>query len=188
MRQKLWFLFVTLFCFSPFHFKHSFLLFRSSGEQSSWRRIFIRFYKAWGLGKGGFSTSLAVLKAGFSALPLCEKSIPLLSRSLARGLGKRASNSHLYYSCRNGRWEWASSFMWHIWNAFHQISQGPIKPVSPSLSLSQGGATATEPVKELPPPCLQLNISQFLSHPLSHCSHFCRQEINLITNVTLRSL
>jgi len=105
-------------------------------------------YKAEGSGEGG--SLLAAVKADFSTLPFCEKSVPLLSRSLAWGLGKQGSNSHLYYSFRNGKWKWVSSFMWQIWNAFHQISQGRTQPVSPSLSLSEGGATATKPVKELP--------------------------------------
>lgn len=149
MKQKWWFLFAILFWFSVY-FKHSFLLFRLSGGKKNRKRILIKFYKTEGLGEGGSSTSLAAFKAGFSALPLCEKSVPLLSRSLAWSLEKTGSNSHLYYSFRNGRWEWVSSFMWQIWNAFHQVSQALIQPVSPSLSLSQGGASATKPVKELP--------------------------------------
>lgn len=89
-------------------------------------------------------------KQGSLLLPLCEKSVPLLNRSLAQGMGKAGSNSHFYYSFRNGRQEWVSSFMWQIWNAFQQVSQGLVQPVSPSLSLFHSGATATKPVIELP--------------------------------------
>lgn len=52
------------------------------GEKNRSKRVFIKFYKTEGLGQGGFSASLVAVEAGFSALPLCEKSVPLLSRSL----------------------------------------------------------------------------------------------------------